>query len=170
MALRADDSTALSRPRLVASQPFLGSEQQLGGQGPFEPAANQQDIAPRPNENTQMRRRGAITGFIKVCERWQLSSAQQIALLGYTENPFVGAQILRGQRYGGQDVKDRVGYLLGIAIGLRALFNNTVVNELRWLQAERADIGNTSSLNFMLEGKMINLLRVLELVDRERAL
>jgi len=124
----------------------------------------------RPPSENQAVRRGVITGFIKVCERWQIGTAKQIALLGYAEDEFAGAQILSGRLRGGQDVKDRVGYLVAIAVGLRALFNNSTSSERRWLDTAQERLGGKAPLDYMTEGRMINIMHVRELVDRERAL
>ncbi|WP_212354304.1 MbcA/ParS/Xre antitoxin family protein [Bradyrhizobium jicamae] len=124
----------------------------------------------RPQAANQAVRRGVITGFIKVCERWQIGTAKQIALLGYADDEFAGGQILSGRARGAQDVKDRVGYMVAIAVGLRALFNNNTSSERRWLEMPRPEIGNKSPLDYMAEGRMVGMMQVRELVDRERAL
>jgi hypothetical protein len=165
MPLRNEDAAALARP--VPTNVELVQSQSVSARGLAAPYA---EMPPPALFDNQPVRRGVITGFTKVCERWQISKGKQIALLGYADDEFVGAQILSGRTRGGQDVKDRVGLLIAIAVGLRALFNNSVGSETRWLQTCRAEIGGKSAIDYMAEGRMVNLMRVREIVDRERAL
>ncbi len=67
---------------------------------------------------------GLIEAFIKTCQRWRLNRQQQIVLLGYAGNDFLGAEFLAGRYVNApQDVRDRASCLLGISIGLGAIFN-----------------------------------------------
>src|SRR6267143_1498920 len=72
---------------------------------------------PEANENVKVRK-GAIDGFVRTCERWRLSQPEQIILLGYAGNELAGLPVLAGRVRPSQDVIDRVGYALGISIGL----------------------------------------------------
>ena len=45
--------------------------------------------SPPPNK-------GLIDAFAKTCQRWHLSSAQQVVLLGYKGSEFLGQQLLQG--------------------------------------------------------------------------
>jgi hypothetical protein len=168
MALRPD-SNAVRAPILSNVQPFPVS-QIMPPRGLADAAVARAEFAPAQPSDNQAIRRGVITGFVRICERWQISKAKQFALLGYADDEFLAAQILSGRTRGGQDVKDRVGYLIAIAVGLRALFNNNVNSELRWLQTPRSETDGKSPLDYMTEGRMINLMRARELVDHERAL
>src|SRR6185437_6236183 len=49
-----------------------------------------------PLQQSAFPRSGTIDAFIKTCQRWHLSSAQQIVLLGYRGSELFGAQILDG--------------------------------------------------------------------------
>jgi hypothetical protein len=168
MPLRNEDAAALARPVSIKIEPV--QSQSVSARGLSAGMAFHGEIPPQALFDNQPVRRGVITGFTKVCERWQLSNAKQIALLGYAGDEFVGAQILSGRTRGGQDVRDRVGLLVAIAVGLRALFNNNVGSETRWLQICRSETDGKSAIDYMAEGHMINLIRVREIVDRERAL
>lgn len=169
MALKNDDAAALARPPLSNVQPFPAT-QPIPSHGFSGRPIDGSEASLETSTENQPVRRGAVAGFVKVCERWQIGKARQIALLGYAENEFIGAQILAGRASGGQDVKDRVGLLIAIAVGLRALFKNNVASELRWLQTPRVELEGKSPINYMLEGRMVAILQVREIVDRERAL
>jgi hypothetical protein len=113
---------------------------------------------------------GVIDGFVKTCERWGLNKPQQIALLGYAGNELAAEHVLAGRIRASQDVLDRTGYVLGISIGLRALFNNSIDGEVSWLKAPNTNIDHLSPLEFVLKGRMVNLIAVFNLVAHERAL
>jgi hypothetical protein len=163
------DSNAVRAPILTNVEPFPVS-QFMPPRGLSDAAIARTEFSIAQPSDNQAIRRGVITGFTRVCERWQISRAKQLALLGYADDEFLGAQILAGRTRGGQDVKDRVGYLIAIAIGLRALFNNSVNSELRWLQTPRFETDGKPPIDYMTEGRMINLMRARELVDHERGL
>ena len=115
--------------------------------------------------------KGLVDAFAKTCQRWHLSAAEQVILLGYKGNEFLGQQLLEGLFLElSQDARDRVGYVLGISLGLGALFDEHEEAELSWLMAQRDALNGQSALNFMLEGRMVNLMIVADLVARERGL
>lgn len=115
--------------------------------------------------------KGIVDAFAKTCQRWHLSSAEQVVLLGYKGSEFVGEQLLKGRFLAlSQDAQDRTGYILGISVGLGALFDEAEVAELAWLTAPREALSGQSALNFMLEGRMANLMVVAGMVARERGL
>jgi hypothetical protein len=116
-------------------------------------------------------RKGLIDSFVKICQRWHLSISQQIVLLGYKGSDFMGKEILAGHLLASpQDIQDRTGYVLAISVGLGALFNESEAAELAWLTARREALNGLSALSFILEGRMANLMIVLEIVNRERGL
>ena len=121
-----------------------------------------QPFTPRP---------GVIDAFIKTCQRWGLSDKQQITLLGYADNEFLGSQLLNGRwLQPSQDVKDRAGYILGISIGLGALFDESVEAEVTWLNTAHPKLRGVTPLAFMLGGRMAPLMTVAQLVAEEREL
>jgi hypothetical protein len=91
-------------------------------------------------------------------------------LLGYKGNETEGAALMRAAILPSIDLRDRIGYVLGISIGLGAVFGESELAELTWLRAARREIGGVSALDYMLEGRMANLITVVELVSRERGL
>jgi hypothetical protein len=115
--------------------------------------------------------KGLVDAFVKTCQRWHLPPAQQVVLLGYTGSEFLGQQLLEGRVLAlSQDAQDRTGYILGISVGLGALFDESEEAELTWLAAPREALSGQSALSFMLEGRMANLMVVAAMVAHERGL
>ena len=109
--------------------------------------------------------------FIKTCQRWRLSEAQQITLLGYEGCEALGRELLAGRLLQpSQDVRDRTGYVLGISIGLGTLFNEAAEPERLWLNKPHSNLAGKSPLEFMLEGQMKNIMIVAAIVEQERGL
>ena len=116
-------------------------------------------------------RKGAIEAFVKTCERWRLPTNGQILLLGYGTDPSAGMDILDGRVLSAsQDVKDRVGYILGISVGLGTVFDESIQAELDWLNAPHPKLAGHTPLACMLEGRMVSLIAVAGLVGEEREL
>jgi hypothetical protein len=124
-----------------------------------------------PPTQSQPSGKGLVDAFAKTCQRWHLSPAEQIILLGYKGSEFLGQQLLEGRFLElSQDARDRVGHVLGVSLGLGALFDEHEGAELGWLTAPREAFNGQSALSFMLEGHMVNLLIVGDMVARERGL
>jgi hypothetical protein len=115
-------------------------------------------------------RRGVVDGFIKTCERWKLEKPDWVTLLGYNGDELGAEQIFRNRIRASRDVVDRTGYVLGISIGLAALFNNSIEAELNWLNTPNAKLDNATPMAVMLRGKMVSLITIFNLVNYERAL
>jgi hypothetical protein len=116
-------------------------------------------------------RPGLVDAFVKTCQRWHLSPSDQIALLGYNGSEFLGRQLLEGRLLAlPQDARDRVAYVLGISLGLGAMFNDSEEAELFWLRQLRPVLGGRSAIDFMLEGSMANLTVIAQMVAAERGL
>jgi Protein of unknown function (DUF2384) len=124
-----------------------------------------------PQTQSPVLSRGYVDAFVKTCQRWHLSLDQQIVLLGYKGSELLGRELLTGRILAfSQDAKDRTGYVLGISIGLGALFDESEAAELAWLSAPRPALAGQSALGCILEGRMSDLTKVAELVARERGL
>jgi hypothetical protein len=160
------NSQSFNPPALNQEQPSQG--QTLGGAGLDGSRVLRPNIWGEANENVKVRK-GAIDGFVKTCERWRLSQPDQIILLGYSGSELAGLPILMGRARPSQDVLDRTGYVLGISIGLSALFDNSIPNEVDWLTNIHPHL-NATPMQTMLSGKMTDMIRVANLVLRERAL
>jgi hypothetical protein len=114
---------------------------------------------------------GLIEAFVKTCQRWRLNERDQSVLLGYGTNAPLAREITSGRyRELPQDVRDRVGYIVGISVGLGTVFDEAVRAELDWLRRPHPKLANRSPLNVMLMGHMAQLITVSDLVAEERAL
>jgi Protein of unknown function (DUF2384) len=60
--------------------------------------------------------------------------------------------------------------LLAISVGLGAIFNEVIDAERKWLNLSNSKLNGKTPLDFMLEGRMGNILMVLRLVEQERGL
>lgn len=130
-----------------------------------------QDLQRQPIRPDSSALAGMFEAFVKTCERWQLKQPDQAILLGYQDHQFLGQQLLMGfMPPRTQDVKDRIGYVLAISLGLGTLFNEDAAVERGWLNTEHGLLRGTTPLQFLLQGHMANLIDVAEIVRRERGL
>lgn len=124
-----------------------------------------------PVEQRVAQRSGIVDAFIKTCQRWGLNEDQQVILLGYFGNEFFARRILEGGWLRvPQDVRDRIGYVLGISVGLGALYNENAQAEVTWLGRNHPKLDGVSPLALMLQGRMVALMTVAHLVAEEREL
>ena len=125
----------------------------------------------RPGGGEQGRPQGIVSAFVSVCERWNLARDAQCKLLGFPPGDFVAQELLGGGlSASSQDVRERVGYVVGISIALGGLFDRNHEAELAWLNQRRAKLDGKSPLQWMLQRRMINLVQVSELLREERGL
>jgi len=114
---------------------------------------------------------GLIEAFVKTCQRWRLNEREQSVLLGFGTNPPLAREMASGRyRDLPQDVRDRVGYIVGISVGLGTVFDEAVRDELDWLHRPHPKLANRTPLSVMLMGHMAQLIAVSDLVAEERAL
>ena len=142
-------------------------------QGPFLgfKSASAKLVSRRRRLENSRSLRGVVDAFVKTCQRWKLSNEDQLVLLGYEAEDAVGERVLAGQMLpSSKDFKDRIGYVVGISLGLGALFGEVIEAELGWLKDPREQLNGMSSLDYMLEGHMANLFAIAEIVARERGL
>ena len=111
----------------------------------------------------------ALKAYFNIAQQWQLNNTQQIKLLG-------GPSRATFFRWKKEDVKDisqdtfeRISYLLGIYKALHILFTKPEQANT-WLHRDnRAEIfSGRSALEFMLQGKMINLFETRKYLDAQR--
>ena len=95
---------------------------------------------------------GLTEAFANTCERWSLGPADRAKLLG-----------MDGK---GDSVKVRAAYVIGVGLGLDALFQDAEA-ERHWLDTERSELGGTSPLDSMLSGRFDE---VVELLNAARGL
>ena len=112
---------------------------------------------------------GLAEGFKKVCERWSLDALGMAKLMHLEEELGLSGLILSGQipPLTG-DLKDRMAFVIGISIGLGELFNDDKDAEFRWLSSARSELGSLSPLAHMLNGDMLNIRDVIDLMDNAR--
>jgi hypothetical protein len=151
-------------PRQESSPGGLSVTRGIGLRAPFAEQVPEfvQPYTPRP---------GVIDAFVKTCQRWGLNDKQQIILLGYADNEFLGSELLKGRWLRpSQDVKDRAGYVLGISVGLGALFDESVEAEVSWLNTPHPKLRGVTPLALMLGGRMASLMTVAQVVAEAREL
>lgn len=142
-------------------QTLSGSQRPLGPRSAAQPETvtfNPYAAAPR----------GMFDAFLNTCQRWRLEQSSQLKLLGYAEQEFLGSQLLMGHMPARtQDVKDRIGYVLAISLGLGTIFNEAVAPELEWLSTKHPHL-DEAPLAFMLRGRMFHLMAVGDIVRQMR--
>jgi hypothetical protein len=136
-----------------------------------EGLARKQDLLDWPAARPRPAPRGVMEAFVKTCQRWRLNEHEQAVLLGHGTNPPLAREMMSG-RYGdlSQDVRDRMGYIVGISVGLGAVFDEAVQAELDWLHRPHPKLADRTPLSVMLMGHMAQLITVADLVSEERAL
>ena len=126
-------------------------------------------VWPRVSEDT--RPQGILRAFVTVCERWGLGRDDQSQLLGFPPGDLVAQELLGGALPpSSQDIRERVGYIVGISISLSILFRRNIDAEVAWLNQCRARLGRRTPLQCMLQRRMIHLVQVSELLRQERGL
>lgn len=111
----------------------------------------------------------ALKAFFNMAQHWQLKNSQQMILLG-------GPSRATFYRWKKGDVKDissdtleRISYLLGIYKALHILFSQSEQAD-SWLQRDNQAriFSGSSALDFMLQGKMLNLFETRKYLDEQR--
>ena len=109
--------------------------------------------------------------FVNTCKRWHLDERQQLILLGYSGCSIIDGELLAGRTTElSRDVEDRAGYVIGIGLGLSAMFGNQREAEMSWLNLRRNVLDSKTAIEYMLEGSMLNLIAVSEMIRRERGI
>ena len=172
---RGQEGETIVRLLDLQSFSFLRVREALG-----QPTARWQELRERflqqvtldwPGAEPTLAPHGLIEAFVKTCQRWRLNERDQSVLLGYGTNPPLAREITSGRyRELPQDVRDRVGYIVGISVGLGTVFDEAVRAELDWLRRPHPKLANRSPLSVMLMGRMAQLITVSDLVAEERAL
>lgn len=104
-------------------------------------------------------------------ERWQLDAETQTNLLGLSVS---SRKLLPRYRRGeaalpaGRDVRDRVGYLLGIHKGLRLLFPHNEALRYSWVHRRNDMLDGQAPLEVMTRDGLVGIARVARLVDFQR--
>ncbi|MGB1238567.1 MAG: MbcA/ParS/Xre antitoxin family protein [Pseudomonadales bacterium] len=109
----------------------------------------------------------ALKVFFNIAAAWQLSSQQEMTLLGaparstfYKWRSGEGPVVPR-------DTLERISYVMGIYKALRLLFP-TEAQANAWPQKNNRDFDGESALAVMLKGSVINLADVRRYLDAKR--
>ncbi len=102
------------------------------------------------------------TMTMKLFDHWQLSSAEQLHLLGFYKS---SRSRLKGLRDGRPipntiDVLDRVSHLLSIHKCLRILFPHDREIVHQWIKYPNKEFNGMTPLQVMLEERFVGLLKV----------
>lgn len=134
-----------------------------------KPIGPSQTISQRTAEPNRLQ--GVLNAFEKTCQRWNLDEDEQKILLGDQLGISSGRQLfVRYRKVVSRDMKDRVGYVVAISLGLGILFDENSELERRWLNRSLEKLQGKSPLAYMLEGGMKNLITVNDIVEKERGL
>jgi uncharacterized protein (DUF2384 family) len=111
----------------------------------------------------------ALRAYFNMAHQWQLNNTQQIKLLGEPSK----ATFFRWKKGDVKDISkdtfERISYLLGIFKALHILFT-TPEQANTWLHRDNQAglFAGRSALEFMLQGKMINLFETRKYLDAQR--
>ncbi len=103
--------------------------------------------------------------FFAIAEKWQLTTDEQIALLGSPGR----STFFKWKKYGGAlppDTCERLSHILGIIKCLRILFTQDERGDA-WIKAKSRYFDGASALDIMLEG-MSGIIRVRRYLDAQR--
>lgn len=107
-----------------------------------------------------------LEAFFAIAERWDLSTDQQITLLGSPGR----STFFKWKKEGGvlpRDTRERLSHLLAIWKALRILFPDDA-RGAAWVQHPNSYFEERSALEVMLDGGMADILRVRQYVDAQR--
>lgn len=106
-----------------------------------------------------------LEAFFAIAERWELSTEEQIALLGSPGR----STFFKWKKDGGSlpaDTRERLSHILGIWKSLRILFTQDDRGE-SWVRAKNRYFDGASAIDVMLEG-MSGVIRVRRYLDAQR--
>lgn len=106
---------------------------------------------------------------LNLFDRWGLSGADQLNLLGLSANSRAVLNKMRkgGALPAGRDILDRASYLLSIHKALRLLYPRNPDDRYNWVNQRNADFGQRAPLELMREG-MIGIAKVSRYLDHVR--
>lgn len=107
-----------------------------------------------------------LEAFFEIAERWDLSTDQQITLLGSPGR----STFFKWKKEGGNlpnDTVERLSHIVSIWKALRILFTRDDRGEA-WINRANDYWDGQSALEVMLGGKMADILKVRQYVDAQR--
>ncbi|WP_374618665.1 antitoxin Xre/MbcA/ParS toxin-binding domain-containing protein [Devosia sp.] len=107
-----------------------------------------------------------MQAFFRMAERWNLSTDQQITLLGSPPR----STFFKWKKEGGAvppDTVERLSHLLSIWKALQILFTSDQASDA-WMHAPNDFFNGDSALDVMLGGKVIDIYAVRRYLDAQR--
>jgi hypothetical protein len=108
----------------------------------------------------------ALEGFFGIAEKWNLTTDEQIKLLGSPGR----STFFKWKKEGGsipKDTVERISHLLAIFKALEILLPDTRAAD-SWVRQDNEYFNGKSALDIMLDGQFVDLLRVRQYVDAQR--
>ncbi len=128
-------------------------------------------LNPQVNESNVSHDRGAIAKMlIQMFENWQLSTEEQLDLLGLApENRSALTRYRQGKPMAqSRDGLERAGHLLAIHKNLRLLFPRNRDLAYRWMSTRNKALGGYTPVEIIRESGFAGLLMVRAYLDRMR--
>lgn len=107
-----------------------------------------------------------IDAFARLAEDWNLSTDEQLTLLGSPGR----STFFKWKKSGGnlpQDTIERISHMLGIYKSLQILLPNPESAD-GWIKKPNAYFDDRSALEVMLDGQVVDIYRVREYLDAQR--
>lgn len=119
---------------------------------------------------TRENRAKLAVALLRLFDRWQLTTDQQLALLGYNRGSRATLKRLRegGPLPASRDVLDRAGHLLGIHKALRLIYPKNPRARYGWITSRNRDLGERSPLQVIEAYGLPGLLMVRTYLDHAR--
>jgi hypothetical protein len=108
----------------------------------------------------------ALQGFFGIADRWDLTSEEQIKLLGSPGR----STFFKWKKEGGSipdDTEERISHILGIYKCLEILFTSPDRSD-SWIKKSNKYLGGQSALDVMLGGRVVDIYRVRQYLDAQR--
>lgn len=108
--------------------------------------------------------------LLRLFDHWQLTTDQQLTLLGYSRGSRATLKRLRegGPLPASRDALDRAGHLLGIHKSLRLIYPENPGARHGWITSRNRDFGDRSPLSVIEDHGLPGLLMVRTYLDHAR--
>ena len=105
--------------------------------------------------------------IMRLFDHWELSTADQLELLGLSANSrrMLGQYRKKGVLPGNRDMQDRLGWLLVIHQNLRTLYPENPELCYSWINRRNQHLDNWTSLEVMKKQGLIGIFRVAQLLE-----
>ncbi len=120
------------------------------------------DIGFTPAQGAAMQR-----AALNLFERWKLTDEQAAVLLGDLSTRTIGRWRRGELGRVGRDLADRLSNLLGVHKALRIVFADAQ-RGYDWIRTPNARLGGRSALEVMLQGGLVDIIRVRRYLDTMR--